>query len=268
MGRGGLNIWHEYRLFCGSTQWLLVQTDTYAVLYAALQNTLLNNKNAVLLTPKFALSFVKTSKLFSKLLQSRMEHFNHFQPIPRRKLSNLSRFSSESSAEQFCSYTAHILKYRVPVLQCISKQLSGLTERISSQRWKIWILFSIIYPEQHQLKRLIFSPPKWHTALSPSSLAPQAEKAFLKYRGPKDCDCLQREEQIWIQIPHFRWVSWPPGCWAVSMNLAQDFLLQQPLNQLLLFCLDFLFVFQVEHFVLNETILLGQRLKENICFAI
>lgn len=44
MGRGGLNIWHKYSLFCGSTQWLLVQPDTYTMLKAALQNKLLNNK--------------------------------------------------------------------------------------------------------------------------------------------------------------------------------------------------------------------------------
>ena len=142
MGRGGLNIWHEYRLFCGSTQWLLVQPDTYATLQAALQKKLLNNKNALLLTAKFALSIVHTSNLFSKLLWA--------------VWSILTNFNKE--AEQFVQIFIWIFTWAILFLysayaercssKCITKQLSGLTGRIFTWRWKIWILFSTIYSKR------------------------------------------------------------------------------------------------------------------------
>lgn len=184
MGRGGLNIWHEYRLFCGSTQWLLVQSDTYATFHAALQKKFLNNKNTVLLTPKFALSFFHTSNLSSKLLQSKVEYFNQFQPIPTQKLSDLSRFSYESLAEQFCPYTAHMLKDRVPVpWNVLASSSLGWQVGYSAEGESYGSCFQqFIQREQQQLKRPIMPLPKWLTALSPCPIAMKVVKAFLEDR--------------------------------------------------------------------------------------
>lgn len=110
MGGGGPNIWQEYRPIRGSVQWLLVQPSTCASLHVALLKMLLKNKNAALLTPKFAWSTVHTSNFFSKLSQCGVEYI-----LPTRKPCSLSRVWYESSAGEFWSYRVHMLRGAVPV---------------------------------------------------------------------------------------------------------------------------------------------------------
>lgn len=52
---------------------------THTMLQATLQKNSLNNKNGLILTPKFVLSIVHSGNLSSKLLQRQVKYFNQFK---------------------------------------------------------------------------------------------------------------------------------------------------------------------------------------------
>lgn len=180
MGGGGPNIWQEYRPIRGSVQWLLVQPSTCASLHVALLKMLLKNKNAALLTPKFAWSTVHTSNFFSKLSQCGVEYI-----LPTRKPCSLSRVWCESSAGEFWSYRVHMLRGAVPVPpNVLAKNCLGWQVRYSAEgegngsRFQKFIQSRVASTgDSHH------AHPEQHLAVLPCPVAMQVALVFLKDTG-------------------------------------------------------------------------------------
>lgn len=182
MGRGILT----------ATQWQTilwlkgVATSTiYVQCYKPLYNKKsLNNKNARILTPKFALKIVHTGNLSSKLLQRQVKYFNELQKGRWAIFPYESLY--ESLTEKFCSCTVRVFSILedAPPNLLVNHSLGLQVTYSPKGEWQGSCFQQFIQREQHQLKTSTMNPlyPKLYTDFYLHGLALQVVKLSLRTR--------------------------------------------------------------------------------------